>query len=372
MFSGGEGNVSAKSALVFGVLVLGAFSGCVGESPPPPSEVAPSDPGSDDVSNQQQPATDESSPVVETQVESSGESIELDEAVGKLLTDLGEGETEVRIAASTALNDQVAEVIAQHRDWMRAGSVAQRRGMMLMMTGKAQGFPEETFSLVKLALVDGDSKVRSIGVQLIRQLSTVQAAELHPRLLTMMKDNLEESGIRNSILRLIALVPGDGLATETALGELILADDDDSTIKQAALQSYVKLAPVEPAIATLISVLDTSDNNGVKRTTAVLLGKYGSKAKAGVKQLGALLDVEDKDLQGAAAQALARIGSPSIDVLVMKLDSPNRVTRQIAIYTLGVIGPSARDHVRRLEQFITEKDPDTSSIAKEAILNILK
>ena len=84
------------------------------------------------------------------------------------------------------------------------------------------------------------------------------------------------------------------------------------------------------------------------------------------------METDDEDLQEASAEALARIGSPSIDVLVTKLDSKNRLAQQMAIFTLGVIGPSAREHVRRLEGFITEDDPDTSVIAKEAIFSILK
>ena len=55
-----------------------------------------------------------------------------------------------------------------------------------------------------------------------------------------------------------------------------------------------------------------------------------------------------------------------------KLDSQKLLTRQMAIFTLGVIGPSAAEHVERLEKFITPDDPDTSLIAKEAIFSILK
>ncbi len=367
--------MSTKTILLFYVLsyvLFGTLLGCVGEN----SEPSPvgEEKTATDTNGAQQLIREES--VSETAslkpIEAQTVPIQLDEAIGDLLTTLGDGATKDRIVASTALGEQAAKVVSQHADWLKAGSVSQRRGMMLMMTGKAQVFPDETFSLVKLALADDDSKVRSIGVQLIRQLLPTQAAELHMHLLEMMKDKQEMPAIRNSILRLIALVPGDVLQTETALSDLILAEGDDPTVKQAALQSYVKLAPAEPAIATLVSVLENSNSNEVKRTTAVLLGKYGTRSKGAVELLGGLIETDDEDLQEASAEALARIGSPSIDVLVAKLDSKKLLTRQMAIFTLGVIGPSARDHVRRLEGFITEGDPDTSLIAKEAIFSILK
>jgi len=364
--------VSAKTVLLCTVL-LGGVSGCVGEKPIPQSAEGGSEIETHSTDIQPDPAAENVPADQSSQpAQKPAELIDLDQAVGDLLTTLGSGETQERIAASRALSERSAEVVSQHADWMKAGSVSQRHGIMLMMTGKAQVFPDETYSLVKLALVDGDSKVRRIGVQLIRQLLPVQTAELHTQLLEMTKDRLEDSAIRNAVLRMITLIPGDALATETVLGEIIMSAEDDSTVKQAALQSYVKIAPAAPAIATLISVLEKSDSSQVKRTTAVLLGKYGTKSKASVELLGGLMENDEEDLQEAAAEALARIGSPSIDVLVKKLDSDNLLTRQMAIFTLGVIGPSAGEHVQRLQEFITEDDSDTSLIAKEAIFNILK
>ena len=367
--------MSFKTVVLFNSLLFGSVllcAGCVGEKTTPPVDEGAETAADTEISNQEPQVDTFSEQTEQPPVEEVVKPVELDEVIGGLLATLGDGETEDRIAASAALSEQAAVVMEQHSDWMKAGSVSQRRGIMLMMTGKAQAFPDDTLSLVKLALDDTDSKVRSIGVQLIRQLLPAQAAQLHARLLQLMKDTKEEPAIRNSTLRLMALVPGDALATETALAELVLAESDNPTVKQAALQSYVKFAPAEPAIATLVSVLESSDSHDVQRTTVVLLGKYGTKSKAAIGLLGNLMESDDEDLQEASAEALARIGSPSIDVLVQKLESNKLLTRQMAIFTLGVIGPSARDHVQKLETFITDDDPDTSIIAKEAIFNILK
>ena len=352
------------------LLLMLLVTGCVGEKSPEP--VDPSESGgqldtvSDPIGEQTAVETVEA-----TEVAPQAEIV-LDTELGQLLSELGDGTTEERIAASTALSERVTEVIERHADWMVAGSDSQRRGIMLIMTGKAQQYPEQSFDLVQHALQDSDPKVRSIGIQLIRQLIPSQAVQLHASLLTMMKSSEETTENRVSVLRLINLVPGDALATEAALGEIIQADGNDDSITQAALQSYVKLAPVQPAISTLIGVLEESDSDDVKRTSAVLLGKYGTKSKAAVELLGEQLESDDEDLQEAAAEALSRIGSPSIETLVEKLDSQKLLTRQMAIFTLGVIGPSAAEHVERLEKFITPDDPDTSLIAKEAIFSILK
>ena len=198
------------------LLLMSLVTGCVGEKSPVP--VDPSESG-----GQLETATD---PIGEQTAIETVEATEvapqteivLDNELGQLLSELGDGTTEERIAASTALSERVNEVIEQHADWMVAGSDSQRRGIMLIMTGKAQQYPEQSFGLVQHALQDSDHKVRSIGIQLIRQLIPGQAVQLHASLITMMKSSEETTENRVSVLRLINLVPGDALATEAALG----------------------------------------------------------------------------------------------------------------------------------------------------------
>jgi len=299
-------------------------------------------------------------------------SISLEPEIGELLSNLGNGSNDERVAASDALRERREIVLASVSDWLKAGTLYQRQGLMLFFTGQAQRFPEQVSIAVGLGLQDEDSKVRSIAIQLIRQLLPEQAAVQQTVLLEAMADTAETTSNRVSIIRLLSVLPGDRPTIESQVGQLAADNNQVSEVQRSALQTYARLAPHEPAIALLLKVLKTSKNDDVCRTAAVLVGKYGSKSEAAVAILAVHIETSHADLRDAAAQALARIGRPSVDVLGTALGSENLATRQIAIYTLGVIGPSSRAHVEKISSMITTDDEDTSAIARESLSRILQ
>jgi hypothetical protein len=299
-------------------------------------------------------------------------SISLDSEIGELLGKLGAGSNDERVAASDALRERREAVLASVSDWLKAGTLKQRQGLMLFFTGQAQQFPEQVSIAVGLGLQDEDSKVRSIAIQLIRQLLPEQAAAQQAVLLEAMVDTTETTSNRVSIIRLLSVLPGDRPTIESQVGQLAVDNNQVSEVQRSALQTYARLAPLEPAMALLIKVLETSKNDDVCRTAAVLVGKYGSKSEAAVTILAVHLESSHDDLRDATAQALARIGRPSIGVLGAALGSESLATRQIAIYTLGVIGPSSRAYLEKISSMITADDEDTNAIAREALSRILQ
>jgi HEAT repeat protein len=299
-------------------------------------------------------------------------SISLDSEIGELLGDLGAGSNDQRVAASDALRERSEAVLASVSDWLKAGTLKQRQGLMLFLTGQVQQFPQQVSIAVSLGLQDEDSKVRSISIQLIRQLLPEEAANQQAVLLEAMVDAAETTSNRVSIVRLLSVLPGDRPTIELQVGQLAADNNQVSEVQRTALQTYAHLAPREPAIPLLIKVLETSKNDDVCRTAAVLVGKYGSKSVAAVATLAVHLESSHDDLRDAAAQALARIGRPSVDLLGAALGSENLATRQIAIYTLGIIGPSSRAHVEKISSMITADNEDTNAIAREALSRILQ
>ena len=299
-------------------------------------------------------------------------SISLDSEIGELLGNLGAGSNDQRVAASDALRERSEAVLASVSDWLKAGTLKQRQGLMLFLTGQVQQFPKQVSIAVSLGLQDEDSKVRSISIQLIRQLLPEQAATQQAVLLETMADAAETTSNRVSIVRLLSVLPGDRPTIELQVGQLAADNNQVSEVQRAALQTYAHLAPREPAIPLLIKVLETSKNDDVCRTAAVLVGKYGSKSVAAVATLAVHLESSHDDLRDAAAQALARIGRPSVDLLGAALGSENLATRQIAIYTLGIIGPSSRAYVEKISSMITADNEDTNAIAREALSRILQ
>ena len=299
-------------------------------------------------------------------------SILLDSEIGKLLGNLGAGSNDERVVASDALRERRETVLASVSGWLKAGTLKQRQGLMLFLTGQAQQFPEQVSLAVGLGLQDEDSKVRSISIQLIRQLFPEQQAAQQAVLLAIMVDAAETTSNRVNIIRLLSVFPGDRPTIESQVGQLAADNNQISEVQRSALHTYARLAPREPAIPLLVKVLETSKNDDVCRTAAVLVGKYGSQSESAVAMLAVHLESQHDDLRDAAAQALARIGRPSIAVLGTALGSENLATRQIAIYTLGVIGPSSRAYLEKISTMITADDEDTNAIAREALSRILQ
>ena len=369
-------NTATSIGLITAILLM---AGCVGSDTTTveTGDAGPQvDAGSNTSANEQNNGSGSSDPRNATTPptgDSNAEtSISLDSEIGELLGKLGTGSNDERVAASDALRERREAVLASVSDWLKAGTLKQRQGLMLFFTGQAQQFPEQVSIAVGLGLQDEDSKVRSIAIQLIRQLLPEQAAAQQAVLLEAMVDAAETTSNRVSIIRLLSVLPGDRPTIESQVGQLAVDNNQVSEVQRSALQTYARLAPLEPAMALLIKVLETSKNDDVCRTAAVLVGKYGSKSEAAVTILAVHLESSHDDLRDATAQALARIGRPSIDVLGAALGSENLATLQIAIYTLGVIGPSSRAYLEKISSMITADDEDTNAIAREALSRILQ
>ena len=359
---------------IFSVLMAVLVFGCVGSESPQPSVEGPAA-GTEVpvVDHAHQPPQTGHSDVPSSNMDvPPRQNFVLDNELGRLLNDLGGGSSEERITASQALRQRRDEILDHVSDWLIAGKVTQRQGLMLFLTGQAQQYPEATETAVRLGLQDQDPKVRSISIQLIRQLLPQQASAFESMLLGKIASDDEQPANRVAILRLLLVLPGDRSEIEKEVMALAVDEDQPRDVQQAALQTYCRLAPIEPAIANLIKVLSTTEDDAVRRTATVLIGKYGSQSAAAVEILAPQLESEDADLRDAVAQALARIGRPAISSLAAAVGSEKLATRQIAIYTLGVIGPSAREHVELIAATISEEDEDTNAIAKEAIIRILK
>ena len=370
-------NTTANIGLITAMLLM---TGCVG-SDTTTDDIddsgvrvgAGSNASANDQNNGNSGSTDSINAITATTGDSNAEtSISLDSEIGELLGNLGAGSNDQRVAASDALRERSEAVLASVSDWLKAGTLKQRQGLMLFLTGQVQQFPKQVSIAVSLGLQDEDSKVRSISIQLIRQLLPEQAATQQAVLLEAMVDAAETTSNRVSIVRLLSVLPGDRPTIELQVGQLAADNNQVSEVQRAALQTYAHLAPREPAIPLLIKVLETSKNDDVCRTAAVLVGKYGSKSVAAVATLAVHLESSHDDLRDAAAQALARIGRPSVDLLGAALGSENLATRQIAIYTLGIIGPSSRAYVEKISSMITADNEDTNAIAREALSRILQ
>ncbi len=79
--------------------------------------------------------------------------------------------------------------------------------------------------------------------------------------------------------------------------------------------------PVKPAIDALSSSMSRERSPAVRVAVATALGRIGREAKAGVPMLGDALKDDNVDVRAASAEALAKIGPPSTDVLKQIIDA---------------------------------------------------
>ena len=81
-------------------------------------------------------------------------------------------------------------------------------------------------------------------------------------------------------------------------------------------------------------------------------------------------DSEDGMVQARAMYALVEIGAPAVPELTKALDSDNVSVRLMALNTLALIGPTAKDALPAIKKRLDDPDSDVQNRAKNAIEKI--
>jgi HEAT repeat protein len=232
--------------------------------------------------------------------------------------------------------------------------------------------------------------------KLIRQQAAFALADLSPKALAPISAKLiaamgdSESEIRAALAKAAGRA-GAGGATDVLDTLIKLIDDNDGSVRLAAIEAIGQLhESAAPAVEKLTTILQNSDR-AILRATALTIAQIGEPAqsalgpmmlagdRADIRASIALLKyrigqtgmglAELKDAATHAAPdwsvAVAEIGAPCVPMLEQLLDSKR--TAPLAIEALQKLGPDAKDALTALRRVQSASDAALRSQATAAI-----
>ena len=161
--------------------------------------------------------------------------------------------------------------------------------------------------------------------------------------------------------KLIRSLARDDVDLAEALPVLVSwAQDSDREVIAAACETLVELGRVAvPKVVPLLS----SDKGRDVANAATILGKIGLEPKIVVPALSKAMENPDAEVRAKVVEALTNFGrdaEPAVAALLQSLTKTVETDLQKEIaYTLGEIGPAAKDAVPQLIELIkSRKDPE--------------
>lgn len=156
-----------------------------------------------------------------------------------------------------------------------------------------------------------------------------------------------------------------------AAPELVAAlNDRDPEIRAASAWALGALgdapAPTVPALAGALR----DEQEAVRTAAAEALGSLGARSRSAASALFAALDDPRANVRAAAARALARLEltAESIPSLAKALGSPDAYVRAFGAWSLGNLGPAAREAVPALVEALGPDD--TATVVAAALARI--
>ncbi len=226
------------------------------------------------------------------------------------------------------------------------------------------------------------SQDRTLRIYSLNSLGKIgtNADKVVPFLIRMLGDKKEE-GIRNVVARAIMEMGPDA---KTAIPHLLKALDvrdvnpvpDTSLplrIVDSVLQALGAMGPdgkeAVPALLALFGDPDTPIR--VRSRTLSTLGEIGSGAKAAIPQLITwLVDPQFGRHRFGFCQTLAQIGPAAVKPVMERFKTATPYGRVGLLWTLGEIGPPAKEAIPLLEQLAQDKDAMVRGEASKVIHRI--
>ncbi|HTL18729.1 MAG TPA: HEAT repeat domain-containing protein [Patescibacteria group bacterium] len=163
-----------------------------------------------------------------------------------------------------------------------------------------------------------------------------------------------------------SLVRADIDAAEALPAVVSWVQDPDGGVRAAAYDTLVQFGKM--AVPKVIPLLSSSERGDVMNAAGIL-GKIGLEPKLAVPALSKALEHPDAEVRGKVVEALANFGpdaEPAVAVILQILTKTVQTDPQKQIaYTLGEIGPAAKDAVPQLIELLkSNKD-------REGLLNVV-
>ena len=117
-----------------------------------------------------------------------------------------------------------------------------------------------------------------------------------------------------------------------------------------------KVDDPEKVLAGLLKTVKQKDNIDARIQAMMDLADFGPKAAPALPDLLEALQTKNEDLRLNASIVLVKIGKPAIEPVAMLLKSPDVDTKFYAIWTIGGIGPDAKDTVPTMIKLMGDKN----------------
>ena len=368
-------NLKLKSAR----LVLAALAILVGCSrpnlpvPPPPTVVTPARPANLPT-NTPSPVVSESPPVASTETKSelpigppkTAVDQELRALVEKLARKEGKKwtineEAKARLEAlGPAAVDQLLPLLSDESVDVRRGAAFQLLPVANSRDDLAQAFTH--------LLGDADVSIRGIALAAVGQFKPAQKVAASADIARLLANEQGDEQQRVAAAKLLGDIGNEAAAYLPRLAALA-ANDSSVAVRSAVLLAISKIA--EPGAAVGLLVKSLADRDAAVRLAALRrLRELGREAAPAATELGQLLDDQDEKVRRTAAEALVRIGSPSVPIFTAHLASKSSETRELCAYALGKMGSVAKPALPELKKRLGDSDAKVKAAAQVAIVEI--
>jgi HEAT repeat protein len=242
-----------------------------------------------------------------------------------------------------------------------------RAGAMYGLLGRFNQFDERMMATVIQGLGDSNERVRGIALVGAGDMPGELLEPAVNELASILANKSEPAYTRAAAARLLSKLS----STAFAPLQKALLNDKDRSVRLACLKGIVATAP-SPAEASfaLTKTLDDPHDAQLRRAAAVQLGELGSAAATAVPALIAALGDSDARVAKAAADALVRIGGPSVSLLADAAASGEKPVRLLALGALFQLGPVASASKAQLEQAAQDSDAEIQAAVAAALQSV--
>ena len=235
----------------------------------------------------------------------------------------------------------------------------------------ARGDPARTVAALTQLLGESDAHVRQNAVWNLGRMGPA-ARPAVPALVAMLRNTaLHEIHRLDVVATLLKIEPRDTATTEAVIDFCVAAarhpTRDD--VRAGAIRNLGEVGPAnDKVVPALIEALQHNDSF-TREMAAEAVGVIGPRASVAVPALIAEL----QHGSSRASDALVRIGAASVPALIEFIRTQNEPYAsglQLAIETVGKIGPGAKDAVPVLIAKLDSENTQVSYRAAEALGNI--
>jgi HEAT repeat protein len=241
-----------------------------------------------------------------------------------------------------------------------------RRAVAYFLLEKFPSSDGRIVAALRDALSDDDRKVRQLALQAVKRMTPEAMALAAPKIAGLLDPAREEPVNRADAARLLGRM---GSEAREALPALVQAarSDPSEKVRAPALYSITRIAVPDQAAPLLVSSLKSDKDATVRLVAAIGLGRLGDSASPAASDLAAVLDDSDEKVRRAASDTLAGLESAAVAPLVARLTAENPRTRELALFTLGRLGPVAKSAVSDIQKCAQDENAAVRAMAEKVL-----